>query len=70
MNEWKRTQDKNYIVKQYYKETRTMTFKEYWKQNKDLYKQLGVTEAAAYRIWCDAIDACMNTIKQYNHIKC
>ena len=33
-----------------------MTFKEYWKTNKELYKQLGVTEAAAYRIWCDAVD--------------
>ena len=33
-----------------------MNFIEYWKQNKELYKQLGVTEAAAYRIWCDAID--------------
>jgi len=33
-----------------------MTFKEYWKLNKELYKQLGVTEAAAYRIWCDAVD--------------
>ncbi len=33
-----------------------MSFKEYWKINKELYKQLGVTEAAAYRIWCDAID--------------
>jgi len=47
-----------------------MTFKEYWKQNNELFKQLGVTEAAVYKIWCDAIDACMNTIKQYNHIKC
>ena len=33
-----------------------MNFIEYWKQIKELYKQLGVTEAAAYRIWCDAID--------------
>ena len=38
------------------KETRTMNFTQYWKQNKELYKQLGVTEAAAYRIWCDAVD--------------
>jgi hypothetical protein len=33
-----------------------MNFTEYWKINKELYKQLGVTEAAAYRIWCDAVD--------------
>jgi hypothetical protein len=47
-----------------------MTFKEYWKQNKDLYKQLGVTEAAAYRIWCDAIDALMGAIeKEYDYGK-
>ena len=33
-----------------------MNFTAYWKRNKELYKELGVSEAAAYRIWCDAID--------------
>lgn len=34
-----------------------MTFSDYWKQNKDLYAQLGVTKAVAHKIWCDALDA-------------
>ena len=47
-----------------------MNFTEYWKRNKELYKQLGVTEAAAYRIWCDAVDALMASIeKEYNRGK-
>ncbi len=32
------------------------TFKEYWEAKKDLYTQLGVTEAVAHNIWCDAVD--------------
>lgn len=44
-----------------------MNFTEYWKQNEELFKQLGVTKAAAFRIWCDAIDALMGSIeKEYN----
>lgn len=39
-----------------------MNFKEYWKKHKELYTQLGVTEAAAYKIWCDAVDAIKNEI--------
>lgn len=34
-----------------------MNFTEYWKINKDMYTQLGVTEAAAKKIWNDALDA-------------
>jgi len=34
-----------------------MNFKEYWKSNEELYTQLGVTKAVAYKIWCDAVDA-------------
>ena len=34
-----------------------MNFKKYWEQNKELYSQLGVTKAVAYKIWCDAADA-------------
>lgn len=33
-----------------------MNFREYWKINKELYTQLGVTEETAYKIWCDAAD--------------
>ncbi len=34
-----------------------MNFAQYWEQNKDLFTQLGVTEAAAKKIWNDACDA-------------
>jgi hypothetical protein len=40
-----------------------MNFTEYWERNEQLYEQLGVTKAAAYRIWCDAIDALMGAIE-------
>jgi hypothetical protein len=33
-----------------------MNFKEYWALNEELYTQLGVTKAVAYKIWCDAVD--------------
>lgn len=33
-----------------------MNFKEYWEQNKELFEQLGVSEAAARKIWSDCVD--------------
>lgn len=34
-----------------------MNFTKYWEINKELFAQLGVTEAAAKKIWNDACDA-------------
>ena len=41
-----------------------MNFTEYWERNEELFKQLGVTKAAAHRIWCDAVDALMDSIEK------
>lgn len=42
-----------------------MNFTEYWKQNKGIYEQLGVTEAVAKKIWNDAVDAIEKKITNY-----
>lgn len=42
-----------------------MNFTEYWKQNKELYEQLGVTEAIAKKIWNDACDVVEKKITEY-----
>lgn len=39
-----------------------MNFKKYWEQNAELFTQLGVTQAAAKKIWSDAVDACANAV--------
>jgi hypothetical protein len=31
-------------------------FEEYWESKKEVYTQLGVTEAVAHSIWNDAVD--------------
>lgn len=33
-----------------------MNFTEYWKHNKEIYEQLGVSEAVAKKIWSDCVD--------------
>jgi len=33
-----------------------MNFREYWNENKELFKQLNVTEASARKIWSDCLD--------------
>jgi hypothetical protein len=42
-----------------------MNFKEYWKQNKEIYTQLGVTEAVAKKIWNDCADNIEKKITEY-----
>lgn len=48
-----------------------MTFSKYWKSNKDMLTEHGVTELVAHKIWCDAIDAVQEEIvKEFkNQIK-
>lgn len=42
-----------------------MNFTDYWKQNKELYEQLGVTEAAARNIWNDCVDIIEKKITEH-----
>lgn len=42
-----------------------MKFADYWKQNKELYEQLGVTEAVARKIWNDCADNIEKKITEY-----
>jgi len=42
-----------------------MKFTEYWKENKELFNQLGVTEAVAKKIWNDAADAVQKKVIDY-----
>ncbi len=42
-----------------------MNFTEYWKQNKELFEQLNVSEAAAKKIWNDCADNVMKKITDH-----
>lgn len=42
-----------------------MNFTDYWKQNKEIYKQLGVSEAVAKKIWYDCVDNIEKKIAEY-----
>jgi DNA-binding Xre family transcriptional regulator len=42
-----------------------MNFKEYWKENKELFEQLGVTEAVVKKIWNDCADVMQKKVMDY-----
>jgi hypothetical protein len=44
---------------------RLMNFTDYWKQNKELFEQLNVSEAAAKKIWNDCADNVMKKITDH-----
>lgn len=44
---------------------KSMNFTKYWEENKELYKQLGVTEVVARKIWNDCADTIEKKITEY-----
>ena len=42
-----------------------MNFTDYWNQNKELFEQLNVSEAAAKKIWNDCVDNAIKKITEH-----